>query len=185
MNMNSRELRTAALQAAVRGAESIDETQIQKAIDAIIASKRVFVAGAGRTLLFLKALGMNLMQIGKLSYAVGEIATPSIRKGDVLICASWSGTTRVTNIFVQQAKKEGATIIAFTAHKDSPLGEAADILIEITAEMDPEVVKEHEMYNGYTFDHIVVPLYDCLVASIRQQAGIPGDIMHYNHANME
>mgnify|MGYP000366303862 FL=1 len=62
--MNSRELRTAALQAAVRGAESIDETQIQKAIDAIIASKRVFVAGAGRTLLFLKALGMNLMQIG-------------------------------------------------------------------------------------------------------------------------
>ena len=33
--MNSRELRTAALQAAVRGAESIDETQIQKAIDAI------------------------------------------------------------------------------------------------------------------------------------------------------
>ena len=43
--MNSRELRTAALQAAVRGAESIDETQIQKAIDAIIASKRVFVAG--------------------------------------------------------------------------------------------------------------------------------------------
>lgn len=137
-------------------------------------------------MLFLKALGMNLMQIGKLSYAVGEIATPSIRKGDVLICCILEpGTTRVTNIFVQQAKKEGATIIAFTAHKDSPLGEAADILIEITAEMDPEVVKEHEMYNGYTFDHIVVPLYDCLVASIRQQAGIPGDIMGYNHANME
>ena len=41
------------------------------------------------------------------------------------------------------------------------------------------------MYEGYTFDHILLPLYDCLVVSIRKQAGISGDVMHYNHANME
>ena len=63
--MDSRELRNTALQAACSGAKEIDEAQIQKAIDAIIDAKRVFVAGAGRTLLFLKGLGMNLMQIGK------------------------------------------------------------------------------------------------------------------------
>ncbi len=183
--MDSRELRNTALQAACSGAKEIDEAQIQKAIDAIIDAKRVFVAGAGRTLLFLKGLGMNLMQIGKASYAVGEMATPSIRKGDVLICASWHGTTRLTNIYVQQAKKEEATVIAFTAHKDSPIGKMADILIEITAQMPAEITEETGMYEGYTFDHILLPLYDCLVVSIRKQAGISGDVMHYNHANME
>ena len=53
--------------------------------------KRIIVCGTGRSGLMLKSFAMRLMQIGYISYVVGETITPAIKEGDLLIVASASG----------------------------------------------------------------------------------------------
>ena len=48
-------------------------------------ASRIFVAGAGRSGLCIRAAGMRLMQMGKSTYIVGETITPSIQAGDLLV----------------------------------------------------------------------------------------------------
>ena len=80
------------LQELKQTAESIPADAIRRCADKIAAHERIFVYGAGRSGLMLKALAMRLMQLGKTVYVVGETITPSIQKGDLLIVASASGT---------------------------------------------------------------------------------------------
>jgi 6-phospho-3-hexuloisomerase len=42
------------------------------------AAPRIFAAGAGRSGLGVRALGMRLMHLGKTVYVVGETTTPSL-----------------------------------------------------------------------------------------------------------
>ncbi len=46
---------------------------------------RIFVSGAGRSGLIMRALGTRLMHLGKTVHVVGESTTPSIQAGELLI----------------------------------------------------------------------------------------------------
>ena len=74
-------------------ADSLSEDTVKVCAEKIDAHGRVFVYGAGRSGLMLRALAMRLMQMGKCAYVVGETVTPSVEEGDLLILASASGKT--------------------------------------------------------------------------------------------
>ena len=59
-------------------------------------AKRIFVIGAGRTGLMMKAAAMRFMHMGFTVHVVGETTTPAILEGDLLLAASGSGTTSAT-----------------------------------------------------------------------------------------
>src|SRR5512138_3472644 len=71
-------------------AESLVEAE-----ELIESASRIFVAGAGRSGLCMRALGMRLMHLGKTVYVVGETTTPSIAAKDLLIVGSGSGRTAI------------------------------------------------------------------------------------------
>lgn len=96
-------------------------------------AQRVFVTGEGRSGLMGKAFAMRLMHLGVASYVVGETICPSIQKGDLLCAISGSGTTGITLYVVGQARKVGARICAITAHSDSQLAKASDMVLLIPA----------------------------------------------------
>ncbi|MBQ5956925.1 MAG: hypothetical protein IJL46_05065 [Clostridia bacterium] len=48
----------------------------------------MFTAGWGRAGNVVRILGMNLSQMGKQVYCVGDNSTPSIQKDDILIINS-------------------------------------------------------------------------------------------------
>jgi 6-phospho-3-hexuloisomerase len=54
----------------------------------IEAAPKIFLAGAGRSGLIMRALGTRLMHLGKTVYVVGESTTPSIQAGELLILGS-------------------------------------------------------------------------------------------------
>ena len=100
-----------------------------KAVELIKSHKRIFLYGAGRSGLMLKALAMRLSQMGRTVYVVGETVTPAIGKKDLLILASASGKTSSTVGYADIAERVGATVFVITATPDSPL---TDIASEIT-----------------------------------------------------
>jgi len=114
------------------------------------AGGRIFIAGAGRSSLVSRFFAMRLMHAGYSVYIVGEIVTPSIRKGDLFVVLSGSGETETMLSFTKSAKKQGAKIALVCSKASSTIGDLADVTFQIGK---PELYsKVSAMPMGTTFE---------------------------------
>lgn len=111
----------------------VDPAQIEEIATALAEAKRVFTAGWGRAGNVIRILGMNMSQIGKIVFCVGDNGTPSIHPGDVLIINSGSGNTKTVAVLAEQAKEQGAKVclISGNAPDASIIGKIADINVTV------------------------------------------------------
>lgn len=150
------------------------------------AAERVFVHGAGRSGLALRMTAMRLMHLGLSVHVVGEVTTPAIRPGDILLTASGSGTTAGIVTAAETAKKAGAAVAAITSITDSPLAELADavIVVPAAAKQDRSGTAS-DQYAGGLFEQTVVLIGDALFHSMWQASGDSADDLWPRHANLE
>ena len=66
-------------------AETMPPGSMEALADAILSAKHVFIAGAGRSGLMMRAMAMRLMHLGLKVCVVGEVVTPGIMPGDLLL----------------------------------------------------------------------------------------------------
>ncbi len=90
---------------------------LERLVEAVLSADRLYVAGGGRSGLMARAFAMRLMQLGLVTYVVGETTTPAIRAGDLLLACSASGETQVTVTVSEVAKKAGGPGLR---HHDDP-----------------------------------------------------------------
>ena len=87
-----------SLDIIAKAIEEIDGVELEhflnKVLDVRKRKKRIYIAALGRSFLVMKAFAMRLMQLDFEVYVVGEIITPAIKAGDLLIVGSGSGNTR-------------------------------------------------------------------------------------------
>ena len=167
----------------------LKEGELQALEDAIKAADRVFVAGAGRSLLMARCLAMRLMHMGFSAYVVGETVTPAILPGDLLIIASGSGATGTLVVMAQKCKKVGAKLALITIHPDSPIGKLADMTVEVKAatSKDAESAVKSIQPGANTFEQSVLLIGDAIVIDLFSS----GDLDEINaqlmarHANLE
>ena len=98
---------------------------------AILASDRVFVTGLGRTGLMARGFAMRLMHLGRRVYHVGDVITPAIDAGDLLVICSRTGRSRVLSHYIRIAHGKKAAVAVVTARPDSPAAEKADVVLSI------------------------------------------------------
>jgi len=155
----------------------------------IEAAPRVFVAGAGRSGLSIKAFGMRLMHLGIPVSVVGETTTPSINTNDLLIIASGSGQTSSLVVLAEKAIKLGVKILLFTTDSSSPLAEMAEyhILIPAPSLKGVSEVDTHISVQpmGTLFEQTLRMLCDRLILGLMQRLGIDAEKMRERHANLE
>lgn len=113
--------------------KKINEEETKKFTKLILKSKRVFLAGGGRSGLVVEAFAMRLMQLGLQSYLVGESITPKMNNNDLLIIISGSGKTKIIEEIVRNAKKIKTKICLITANKNSKIAKKSNLIIEIKA----------------------------------------------------
>ncbi len=73
--------------------EATEESYDEKLTAMLDEAGRIFIAGAGRSKLVGNFFAMRLVHGGYNVNVVGEIVTPSIKAGDLLIIISGSGET--------------------------------------------------------------------------------------------
>lgn len=112
---------TYSFEALMEAFRQLPEDSAERAACIINAHPRIFVYGAGRSGLMLKALAMRLAQAGRMVYVVGETITPAIGENDLLILASASGNTASVCRYARIAKNAGADILILTASPESEL----------------------------------------------------------------
>lgn len=155
----------------------------------IDSAPRIFVAGAGRSGLCMKAFGMRLMHMGKTVHVVGETTTPAITAGDLLVVGSGSGQTSSLLAMAEQAQRRGAKILLFTTNPASPLAEMADHRVVISAPSYKAYECGHELTSvqplGTLFEQSMLILCDSLILGLMQSTGVSALQMLERHANLE
>ena len=129
--MDTKQILIQAGSHVAEGLSKIDPAQVDAMAKGIAKAKRVFVTGWGRAGNVAGILGMDMSQIGKLVYRVGDNNTPSIHEGDILLVVSGSGNTKTISIIAKEAKDFGAEVGLISTSEQSIIGEIADYNVVI------------------------------------------------------
>lgn len=170
-------------------AQQLSAESLVQAGGLIESTSRIFVAGAGRSGLCMKAFGMRLMHMGKTVHVVGETTTPAIAVGDLLVVGSGSGRTSSLLSMARQAQTRGAKILLFTTNASSPLAEMADHRVVISAPSYKAYEGGHDLTSvqplGTLFEQSMLILCDSLILGLMQSTGVNAVQMFERHANLE
>jgi 6-phospho-3-hexuloisomerase len=146
-------------------------------------ANRVFVVGAGRTGLALKAAAMRLMHLGLV---VGETTTPAIAAGDLLLAGSGSGTTSTIVKAAEKARAVGAQVVAISTTYESPLAAlATQVIVLNAAQKQDHGGTLSQQYAGSLFEQSVLLLTDAIFQTLWALDGTPAQELWRRHANLE
>ena len=163
--------------------EATEESYDEKLTAMLDEAGRIFIAGAGRSKLVGNFFAVRLVHGGYNVNVVGEIVTPSIQAGDLLIVISGSGETEQLVAFTKSAKKIGAKIMLISSKATSTIGEMADGVFQIGREdLSGKVVG---MPMGTVFELSTLLFLESTISHIIHEKGIPEEIMRERHANLE
>jgi 6-phospho-3-hexuloisomerase len=154
----------------------------------LLASKRVFVCGLGRSGLMMRAFAMRLMHLGLSSYVVGETTTPSIQEGDLLVVGSGSGETSTPVGMARLAKKAGATLVAITGRRESSLAHLADAVVLIpsrSVNVTGTASRPSCQPLGTLAEQSMLLYLDSVVVRLWSMIGETSDALSRRHANLE
>jgi len=163
--------------------EATDDTYDIKLTQLLDNAKRIFIAGAGRSKLVGNFFAMRLVHGGYDVSVVGEIVTPSIKSGDLLIIISGSGETEQLIAFTKSAKKVGANIVLISAKSESTIGDLADAVFQVGK--SEQYAKVFGMPMGTVFELSTLLFLEAIISHIIHTKGIPEEVMRERHANLE
>ena len=178
--------RTLILHELERTLAAVSDADAAAAQRTILAARRVFVMGAGRSGLALKMAAMRLMHLGLAVHVAGEVTAPAIGHGDLLLVASGSGTTASVVHAAEVAVKAGAQVLALTAVRESKLGMLAQGVVVIPA----ATKRDHggtmsEQYAGALFEQSTLFIMDAIFQAMWRDCGASAEELWKRHANLE
>jgi 6-phospho-3-hexuloisomerase len=162
---------------------STEESYDIKLTQMLDQANRIFISGAGRSKLVGNFFAMRLVHGGYDVSVVGEIVTPSIKKGDLLIIISGSGETEQLIAFTKRARSVGARIVLISAKSSSTIGDMADGVFQIGS--DESYGKVKGMPMGTVFELSTLCFLEAIISHIIWDKGIPEEVMRERHANLE
>lgn len=166
----------------------IDEADAERFAQAAYEAPRIFVAGCGRSGLMVKAFAMRAMHLGKTVYVLGDVTTPSIHEGDLLVIASGSGETESLVSHAKKAKKLGAKVATVTIYPKATIGSMADSVVQInapTSKSEEETGVASVQPMGSLFEQSLLLFLDGVIVRMMELAGKDSAEMFQNHANLE
>jgi 6-phospho-3-hexuloisomerase len=164
----------------------IDFNEVEALMNQVQSAEHIFITAAGRSGFAMRSTAMRLMHFGLKVYFVGDTTTPAIQSGDLLIAASGSGTTSTIVKAAEKAKGVGAKVAALTTQVKSPLGDLADLIVNIpAAEKQDHDSSKSRQYAGGLFEQFLLLLGDAIFHELWKASGIAAEELWKRHANLE
>lgn len=182
-----RELSEAALKELTEVFGRMDDSSVREFLELIKKSERIFLLAAGREGLATKAFAMRLMHLGKKSYWIWDDTTPSIGKGDLMICACGSADVGHENYVAQMAKDNGAVLALITPSNAGHLLSISDLVVDLPAaayKAVGEFVPSGQLM-GNLFEQALFIFYDIIVMLLQEETGVTQEEMTGRHRNVE
>ncbi|MHB9130554.1 MAG: 6-phospho-3-hexuloisomerase [Armatimonadota bacterium] len=168
--------------------QRVDKTEVDKLVDAIIRSRRLFLAGRGRSGLMMNAFAIRLTHLDIHCHVVGESTTPSLQVGDLLLVGSGSGETITAVLTAQNAKSAGGKLCVLTSRRESTLARMSDLVVVVSApvreqsEIEPVTTIQP---MGSLFEQSLLVLLDTIVLMLKSRLQQDEQQMMTRHSNLE
>lgn len=185
--MKTTEFLQAIIKELHQSADLISDEEAEKLADNILASEKVFVAGAGRSGFMAKSFVMRMMHMGIDAYVLGETVTPAFEANDMLIIGSGSGETKSLVTIAEKARDIGGTIAAVTLVPDSAIGKLADFTVKLPGASKDRTNSDYHTIQpmGSLYEQTLLLFYDAVILRFMEKKGLDTNKMYGKHANLE
>ncbi|HEY3301373.1 MAG TPA: 6-phospho-3-hexuloisomerase [Methylophilaceae bacterium] len=160
-----------------------DKSKAGELLKLVAEAGSTFIGGAGRSLLVSRFFAMRLVHSGYSVFMVGEVVTPAIKKGDLLLLVSGSGGTATLLPFVKKAKEVGAKLAVISMKKSSAMADVADLVVQIGEDDSFPLVKGMPM--GSQFELSTLVFLEGAISELIHAKGLTEEGMRAIHANLE
>lgn len=166
-------------------AKQINEQEVTRFVEYIMAAKHIFLLGTGRSGLVLRTFANRLLHLGFRVSFIGEISSPHSRKGDILILNSGSGETTSLISIAQKAKKEGLPVLLNTISIDSTLYKLSDATIVLPGQKKGDLTQVAVQPMGSSFEQLSFLLFDAIVLNLMERLNENNETMYNRHCDLE
>jgi 6-phospho-3-hexuloisomerase len=152
----------------------------------LLKARRIACYGVGREGLMMRALCMRLMHLGLDAHMVGDMTTPPLGKGDLLVVSAGPGSFSTVKALVGVAREAGARITTVTAQPQGEVPSAADSVIHLRAQtMADDKRGQSVLPMGSLYEAAMLIFFDIASIVLRQRAGQTMEEMRGRHTNLE
>ncbi|WP_409292431.1 6-phospho-3-hexuloisomerase [Peribacillus sp. SCS-37] len=185
--MNTTQYLAQVIDELTRSIGFISDEEAEKLVNAILESKKVFVAGAGRSGFMAKSFTMRLMHMGIDAYILGETVTPPFQEEDIIIIGTGSGETKSLVTVAENARKIGGMVAAVTISPQSTIGQLADFTVKLPGSPKDQAKGNYKTIQpmGSLFEQTLLLLFDSIILRIMEKKGLDSSKMYGKHANLE
>lgn len=182
------ELGTRALDELRAVLGGIDPAAVEVLAEAVASARRIALYGVGREGLMMKALGMRLFHLGLDAHIVGDMTTPPVGPGDLLLVSAGPGYFSTVAALIGVARDAGARVACITAQPDGDCPRAADLVLTLPAQTmadDAGPAPASVLPMGSLYEGAQYLFFELFVLKLRERLGITGEAMRANHTNLE
>ena len=179
----------AALRPLAKVMAEVRPQEVEALEKILLGSRRIFVTGLGRTGLMARGFAMRLMHLGRRVYHVGDVITPAIRRGDLLVICSRTGRSPVLLYYIDIARRAGARVAVVTGVRASPVAKRADAVLLLPTET-PRAPRGRGkrapvLPLGSLYEQALLLVLDAVVSRLMEALGLSPDDLRRIHTTFE
>lgn len=167
----------------------VDGDAVEAAVGAIVAAKRLALYGVGREGLMMRALAMRLYHLGLDAHVVGDMSTPPLGPGDLLLVSAGPGHFSTVAALLDVARKAGAKTLCVTAQPDGAVPQAADLVLHLPAQTMADDQGANQRLSvlpmGSLYEGAQYLAFELLVLALRPRLGETQASLRARHTNLE
>jgi 6-phospho-3-hexuloisomerase len=177
----------AALADLERVFDRLDDGAVERAVEEIAAAGRIALYGVGREGLQIKGFCMRLFHLGRRAAMVGDMTTPPIGPGDLLIASAGPGHFSTVEALMGVARRAGARTLVVTAQPDGICARGADVVLTVPAQTmaDDHGPATSVLPMGSLYEGAQYVLFEIMILKLRDRLGVGPEAMRAHHTNLE
>ena len=155
--------------------------------DEIMGSRWIACYGVGREGLMMRALAMRLMHLGFDAHVVGDMTTPPIAVGDLLLVSAGPGAFSTVLGLMGVARAAGARTLVITAQPEGEAAKRSDVTIHLPAQTmaDDRTATASLLPMGSLYEAALLIFVDLISIQLRERTGQTPEMMRARHTNLE
>jgi 6-phospho-3-hexuloisomerase len=125
--------------------------------------------------------------LGRSVSVVGDMTTPAIGKGDLLIVTAGPGMLSTVHALVSVAKSAGALVLTITAEPEGQVSKMSDEILVLPAQTMANDHGENVsiLPMGSVYEGALFVLFEVIVLKLKAAFKVTDQIMRSNHTNLE
>jgi 6-phospho-3-hexuloisomerase len=160
--------------------------EVDRLCDEVLKAHRIACYGVGREGLMMRALCMRLMHLGLDAHMVGDMTTPHVGAGDLLVVSAGPGSFSTVKALLGVGHSAGARTAVVTAQPKGDVPSAADTVIHLRAQtMADDTGGQSVLPMGSLYEAAMLIFFDIVSIVLRERTGQTMEGMRGRHTNLE